>query len=99
MTDVTEALPELALSWHRAGKGAVVPPHLRGSGYAGATRLGHGDGYIYAHNEPDGVAAQQYLPDDLQGIADYYHPTDRGFEGRLQERWTWLRKRLGRPAP
>ena len=83
----------------RAGKGAVVPPHLRGSGYAGATRLGHGDGYIYAHNEPDGVAAQQYLPDDLQGIADYYHPTDRGFEGRLQERWTWLRKRLGRPAP
>ncbi|GAA1778573.1 MAG: replication-associated recombination protein A [Actinobacteria bacterium] len=80
----------------RAGKGGVVPAHLRGSGYAGATRLGHGAGYVYAHAEPDGVAAQQYLPDDLHGETDYYRPTDRGFEARLQERWTWLRTRLRR---
>ena len=46
----------------RAGRGGVVPAHLRGSGYAGAERLGHGKGYVYAHDEPDGVAAQQYLP-------------------------------------
>ena len=46
---------------------ARCPPHLRGSGYAGAARLGHGEGYVYAHDEPDGVAAQQYLPDDLAG--------------------------------
>jgi len=81
----------------RAGKGGAVPAHLRGSGYAGAARLGHGDGYRYAHDEPDGVAEQQYLPDDLQGTTDYYRPTDRGFEARLQERWKWLRSRLGRP--
>jgi putative ATPase len=80
----------------RAGRGGAVPPHLRGSGYAGATRLGHGKGYVYAHDEADGVARQQYLPDDLHGSTDYYQPTDRGFEGRLQERWTWLRERLGR---
>ena len=43
-----------------------------------------------------GVARQQYLPDDLQGKTDYYQPTDRGFEARLQERWTWLKERLGR---
>ena len=80
----------------RAGRGGPVPVHLRGSGYAGAARLGHGEGYVYAHDEPDGVAEQQYLPDDLHGRTDYYRPTDRGFEARLQERWTWLRSRLGR---
>jgi putative ATPase len=78
----------------RAGKGGPVPPHLRGSGYAGAARLGHGEGYAYAHDAPDGVAAQQYLPDDLAGTTDYYRPTDRGFEERLAARLTWLRDRL-----
>jgi putative ATPase len=80
----------------RAGRGAAVPAHLRGSGYAGAARLGHGIDYRYAHDEPDGVAPQVYLPDDLAGRTDYYRPTDRGFEARLQERWRWLRERLGR---
>ena len=65
----------------RAGKGGPVPAHLRGSGYAGAARLGHGKGYVYAHDEPDAVAAQQYLPDDLAGSTDYYRPTDRGLRG------------------
>ena len=78
----------------RAGKGEAVPAHLRGSGYAGAERLGHGAGYVYAHDQPDAVAAQQYLPDDLHGRTDYYQPTDRGFEARLQQRWEWLRERL-----
>src|SRR6476469_569925 len=78
----------------RAGKGGPVPPHLRGSEYAGAARLGHGEGYRYAHDDPAGVVAQQYLPDDLAQGADYYHPTDRGFEERLGPRWTWLRDRI-----
>jgi putative ATPase len=80
----------------RAGRGGAVPPHLRGSGYAGAERLGHGKGYVYAHDEPDGVAAQQYLPDDLHDTVSYYRPTDRGFEERLRTRWEWLSGRLGR---
>lgn len=79
----------------RAGRGGPVPAHLRGSGYAGAERMGHGVGYVYAHDAPDGVAAQRYLPDDLADHADYYHPTARGFEARLEERWRWLRGRLG----
>jgi putative ATPase len=90
-TGINEAVADV-----RAGKGGAVPPHLRGSGYAGAARLGHGKGYVYAHDEPDAVAAQQYLPDDLARRTDYYRPTDRGFEARLQERWTWLKGRLGR---
>jgi putative ATPase len=89
-TGINEAIADV-----RAGKGGPVPAHLRGSGYAGAARLGHGKGYVYAHDEPDAVAAQQYLPDDLAGQTDYYRPTDRGFEARLQERWTWLKGRLG----
>ena len=88
-TGINEAIADV-----RAGKGGLVPPHLRGSGYAGASRLGHGDGYVYAHDEPDGVARQAYLPDDLQGRTDYYRPTDRGFEARLQQRWTWLKERI-----
>jgi putative ATPase len=73
-----------------------VPVHLRGSGYAGATRLGHGKGYQYAHDAQDAVAEQQYLPDDLHGSTDYYRPTGRGFEERLASRWAWLKTRLGR---
>lgn len=82
----------------RAGRGGAVPPHLRGSGYAGAERLGHGAGYVYSHDEPDAVARQQYLPDDLQGQTTYYAPTDRGFEERLQARMDWLDQRLGKGA-
>ncbi len=78
----------------RAGRGGPVPVHLRGSGYAGAARLGHGDGYRYAHDGDDGVVAQQYLPDDLAGRTDYYRPTGRGFEERLATRLTWLKERL-----
>ena len=52
-------------------------------------------GYVYAHTEPDGVAAQQYLPDDLAG-ARYYEPSGRGFEGTLAQRWAKLRGLLRR---
>jgi putative ATPase len=74
----------------REGRGGAVPAHLRGTGYAGASRLGHGEGYRYSHDEPNGVGPQQYLPDDLVE-ADYYHPTGRGWEERLGPRWRELR--------
>jgi putative ATPase len=86
---INEAIADI-----RAGRGGPVPVHLRGSGYAGAARLGHGEGYVYAHDEPDAVARQQYLPDDLEGKTDYYRPTGRGFEERLASRWAWLRSRI-----
>jgi putative ATPase len=88
-TGINEAIADV-----RAGRGGPVPAHLRGSGYAGAVRLGHGKGYVYAHDEPDGVAAQQYLPDDLEGTTDYYRPTDHGFEERLAVRLAWIKERL-----
>ena len=76
----------------RGGFGGAVPAHLRGSGYAGAADLGHGAGYRYSHDEPNGVGPQQYLPDDLLGRADYYHPTGRGWESSLGARWQAVRK-------
>ncbi|MFB9377835.1 replication-associated recombination protein A [Kineococcus gynurae] len=75
----------------RAGLGGPVPAHLRDSHYAGAAKLGHGTGYTYSHDEPAGVARQQYPPDELVG-RDYYVPTDRGFEAQVRDRLARLRK-------
>ncbi len=47
----------------RAGKIGPVPPHLRDAHYAGAKKLGHGEAYTYSHDEPFGIAEQQYAPD------------------------------------
>ncbi|WP_256839926.1 replication-associated recombination protein A [Ornithinimicrobium faecis] len=74
----------------RAGHGGAVPAHLRGSSYSGAAQLGHGVGYRYSHDEPNAVGPQQYLPDDLVE-AEYYRPSDRGWEERLGPRWRELR--------
>ncbi len=46
----------------RAGAAGPVPAHLRDAHYRGATNLGHGQGYAYAHDDPRGVVAQQYAP-------------------------------------
>ena len=74
----------------REGRLLPVPVHLRDSHYAGAKRLGHGEGYQYAHDEPGGVASQDYL-----GVErEYYRPTDRGFERELQQRLEKIRQRL-----
>ena len=54
----------------------AVPPHLRDSHYPGAAKLGHGDGYVYPHDEPDGWVRQQYRPDDHDD--PYWRPTGRG---------------------
>lgn len=78
-----------------AGKGAAVPPHLRDAHYPSASSLGHGVGYVYAHDAPHAVAAQQYLPDDLVGVA-YYRPTDHGFEADIQQRLAAIEALLGR---
>ena len=86
---------EKAIADVRAGRGGAVPAHLRDSHYAGAKALGHGEGYIYPHNLPAGVAAQQHLPDDLAG-ASYYQPTGHGAEAAISERMAAVRKLLGR---
>ncbi len=74
----------------RQGKAGPVPMHLRDSHYAGAKRIGHGDGYIYAHDAPHAIATQQYLPAELQGTR-YYEPTGRGEEALIAKRLSAIR--------
>ncbi|WP_412736187.1 replication-associated recombination protein A [Krasilnikovia sp. MM14-A1259] len=87
---VTTALAA-ALSDVRAGRGGAVPAHLRDAHYPGARGLGHGTGYRYPHDDPRGVVAQQYVPDDLIRT-EYYRPTDHGAERAVGERLPRLRR-------
>lgn len=95
---VTTALAA-AMDDIKAGKAGLVPPHLRDGHYSGAAALGHAQGYQYSHNDPDGVLAQQYPPDELVGV-DYYRPTGRGGEremaGRLERLRAIIRGKRGR---
>jgi len=66
----------------RENRTIPVPKHLRDANYRGAERLGHGEGYKYAHEYPEGVAPQDYLGVDKT----YYEPTDHGHEAKLKAR-------------
>ena len=76
-------------SWSRAWimhKGASSPTN----------KLGHGASYRYSHDEPSGIAAQQYAPDAVAG-KQYYRPTSHGREASYAESLAAIRKALGRP--
>ena len=75
------------------GLAGPVPKHLRDASYAGAARLGHGKGYLYAHDDPAGVVQQQYAPDGLVGKR-YYLPSGHGAEARVAERSERIRQIL-----
>jgi putative ATPase len=76
-----------------------VPRHLQDKHYAGAKQLGHGQGYVSAHNAPGGIASQEYLGDYLGVEKRYYEPTDRGEEREFAERLTEIRRHLKNDAP
>jgi len=82
-----------AVSDVRAGKAGAVPPALRDAHYSGAKKLGHGHGYRYAHDDPRGVASQQFAPDEVDG-REYYDPSDHGAEAGMTERLARIRKIL-----
>ena len=88
---------DAALADVRAGLAGPVPAHLRDSHYQGAGKLGHGQGYIYPHDLPNAVAAQQYAPDAVHG-KQYYRPTRHGVEERYADRLDKLRSVLGLPG-
>jgi putative ATPase len=72
-----------------------VPLHLRNAPTKLMKDVGYGDGYRYAHDEAEGVAAMSCLPEHLEGRR-YYEPTDRGIEARIKdalERARALRRR------
>jgi len=70
----------------------TVPVHLQDKHYGGAEKLGHGVGYLYAHDFPEHYVKQQYLPDEIAGRT-FYHPTEIGYEKTIGERLQRLRNR------
>lgn len=70
----------------------TVPVHLQDKHYGGAEKLGHGMGYLYAHDFPEHYVKQQYLPDEILGHT-FYHPTDIGYERKINERMKRLQNR------
>jgi len=64
----------------REGRTLPVPKHLKDTHYKGAKRLGHGEGYQYAHDFSEGFVDQDYLGVDKF----YYYPTERGYEADIR---------------
>ncbi len=72
-----------------------VPLHLRNAPTRLMKQLDYGKGYQYAHDEADGVADMDCLPEGLRGRR-FYQPTERGFEKEIKRRldgWQELKKR------
>lgn len=70
---------------------APIPVHLMDSHYPGAGKLGHGNGYRYAHDYPNHYIEQQYLPDGLENVR-FYEPSENGYEGRIKRYLAFLRE-------
>jgi len=79
---ISEAMKDV-----REGRTVPVPKHLKDASYQGAKRFGHGQGYKYAHDYPEGFVDQDYLGVDKT----YYQPTDRGYEAEIADRMKRLR--------
>jgi len=66
-----------------------VPMHIRNAPTRLMKDLGYGDGYIYAHDTQEKVAAMSCLPESLAG-SRYYIPGNQGREQRVAERMEQL---------
>ncbi|MBN1816908.1 MAG: replication-associated recombination protein A [Sedimentisphaerales bacterium] len=76
----------------KAGRTIPVPRYLRDAHYSSAKKLGHGQGYKYPHNWPDGFVAQDYLGQELD--KPYYRPKSVGREKKIGEYLQTLRDQL-----
>jgi len=68
-----------------------IPPHLQDAHYGGASAMGRGTGYKYAHAYPGHYVKQQYLPDELEGTV-FFHPGDNGYEQRVKKYMEFCQK-------
>src|SRR5439155_15354971 len=73
---------DAALEDVKSGRTLAVPGHLRDTSYQGARRLGHGEGYKYAHDYEGHFVPQDYLG----AVRRYYEPSEQGAEKKIKER-------------
>jgi putative ATPase len=71
-----------------------VPDHLKDANYSGAKKLGHGDGYKYAHSFEGHYVDQEYMRKKKK----YYIPTNMGYEKKIKE-WMEYLGRMGKKQP
>ena len=69
-----------------------MPIHLRNAPTQLLREEGHGRGYRYAHDEPEGYAAGEHYFPDAMPAKTFYRPTDRGLEARIREKLGHLRQ-------
>ena len=82
-----------------AGLIGQVPLHIRNAPTTLMKSWGNHEGYHYAHDYPNAVVEQQYMPDVLVG-REYYHPNSRGYEREIGPRLDRIRAIIhGEPAP
>ena len=81
---VTVALGRAEVDARSSGAGEV-PMHLRDAHYRGAAQLGHGTGYDYPHDHPEGWVDQRHRPDEVEGNV-YYDPSPHGYEREVADR-------------
>ena len=86
---------DAALKDVESGRTLPVPEHLRDASYRGAKRLGHGEGYQYAHDHPEHFVVQDYLGADKR----YYEPTEQGVEKKIKERVEKWRAQFSQAGP
>ena len=60
-----------------------IPPNMQDHSYKGASKLGRGLGYKYAHDYPNHWVPQQYLPDQICQ-EHFYEPNDIGYEKEIK---------------
>ncbi|MFH1877499.1 MAG: replication-associated recombination protein A [Candidatus Omnitrophota bacterium] len=68
-----------------------VPGHLKDASYRGAEKLGHGEGYKYAHSFEGHYVKQDYM----RKKKAYYIPGDLGYEKKIKQ-WMETLKQAGR---
>ena len=68
---------------------ATILTHLQDAHYGGASKLGRGIGYEYAHDFPKHFSHQQYLPDELVG-EHFYEPSENGYEKQIRKYLDWI---------
>ncbi|MEG2234553.1 MAG: replication-associated recombination protein A, partial [Oscillospiraceae bacterium] len=83
---------DAAMSDVQNGESGDVPPHLKGTGYSGAAKLGRGLTYKYPHDFPNHWVEQQYLPDSLTSPS-YYKYGDNKTEQAAKAYWDSIKNR------
>jgi putative ATPase len=68
-----------------------IPAHLKDSHYAGAAKMGHGNGYLYPHSYENHYVPQQYLPDKIKD-RKYYEYGKNKTEMLAKEYWKKIKE-------